>query len=41
MRIKRRYDMDKTILEEIQDLIERGYTKEQIYQITGYKVDNK
>lgn len=33
--------MDKTILEEIQDLIERGYTQEQIYQITGYKVDSK
>lgn len=28
--------MDKTILEEIQDFIDRGYTKEQISQITGY-----
>lgn len=26
-----------TILEEIQDLIDRGYTEEQISQITGYK----
>ena len=26
-----------TILEEIQDFIDRGYTKEQISQITGYK----
>ena len=26
-----------TILEEIQDLIDRGYTKDQISQITGYK----
>ena len=29
--------MDKTILEEIQDFIDRGYTKEQISQITGYE----
>jgi hypothetical protein len=26
-----------TILEELQDFIDRGYTKEQISQITGYK----
>lgn len=26
-----------TILEEMQDFIDRGYTKEQISQITGYK----
>ena len=25
------------ILEEIQDFIDRGYTKDQISQITGYK----
>ena len=26
-----------TILEELQDFIDRGYTKDQISQITGYK----
>ena len=26
-----------TVLEEMQDFIDRGYTKEQISQITGYK----
>ena len=26
-----------TVLEEIQDFIDRGYTKDQISQITGYK----
>ena len=26
-----------TILEEMQDFQDRGYTKEQISQITGYK----
>ena len=26
-----------TVLEELQDFIDRGYTKEQISQITGYK----
>lgn len=26
-----------TILEELQDFTDRGYTKEQISQITGYK----
>ena len=27
-----------SVLEEIQDFIERGYTKEQISQITGYEL---
>ena len=29
--------MEKTVLEEMQDFIDRGYTKEQISQITGYE----
>ena len=30
-----------TILEEIQDFIDRGYTKDQISQITGYELEGK
>lgn len=32
--------MDNSILEEIQDFVDRGYTEEQISQITGYDLDN-
>ena len=28
-----------TILEEIQDFVDRGYTKEQISQIIGYELE--
>ena len=30
--------MEETILEEIQDLQDRGYTEEQIKAYTGYEV---
>ncbi len=30
-----------TILAEIQDFIDRGYTKDQISQITGYELEGE
>ena len=30
-----------TISEELQDFIDRGYTKEQISQITGYELEGE
>lgn len=30
-----------TILEELQDFIDRGYSKDQISQITGYELEGE
>ena len=30
-----------SILEEIQDFVDRGYTKDQISQITGYELEGE